>query len=85
MVYFLKGGNILFKSKYTTHQLKTSFNVLYILALNFFVKDDKHYLKLEIRIVCREFLAFQYVLIVFFETDQMIIFICTSEILKTRV
>ena len=39
------------------------------------------YLKLEIRVVCREFLAFKYVFIVFFETNQMIINICTSEIL----
>ena len=30
-------------------------------------------LKLEIRVACREFLAFKYVVIVFFETKQMII------------
>ena len=40
---------------------------------------------LEICVVCREFLAFKYVFIVFFETDQMIIYCCISEILKTRV
>ena len=43
------------------------------------------YLKLEVRVVCREFLAFKYVVIVFFETKQMIINIFTSEILNTRV
>ena len=42
-------------------------------------------LKLEIRVACREFLAFKYVVIVFFETKQMIIYICTLEILKTSV
>ena len=43
------------------------------------------YLKLEIRVACREFLAFKYVVIVFFGTKQMIIYICTLEILKTQV
>ena len=43
------------------------------------------YLKLEICVACREYLAFKYVVIVFFEIKQMIIYICTSEILKTRV
>ena len=56
------------------------------------------YLKLEIRVACSEFLAFKYVFIVifeekknakiylhFFETKQMIIYICTLEILKTLV
>ena len=33
------------------------------------------YLKLEIRVACREFLVFKYVVIVFFETKKMIIFI----------
>ena len=40
------------------------------------------YLKLEIRVVCRYFLAFRYEFIVFFKTNHMIIYICTSEILK---
>ena len=31
------------------------------------------YLKLEIRVVCREFLAFKYLITDFFETNQMII------------
>ena len=38
---------------------------MYILASDFFEKDDKYVLKLEIRVVCREFLAFKYVFIVF--------------------
>ena len=42
-------------------------------------------LKLEIRVACREFLAFKYVVIIIFKTKQMIFYICTSEILKTRV
>ena len=40
------------------------------------------YLKLRICVVCREFLAFKYVFIVIFETNQMIIYNCTSEILQ---
>ena len=39
----------------------------------------------EIRVVCREFLAFKYVFIVFFETNQTIIYIYTWEVLKTGV
>ena len=58
---------------------------MYILASVFFEKDENTYLKLEIRVACREFLAFKYVVIVFFETKQMIIYICRSEILKTHV
>ena len=50
---------------------------MYILASDF--------LKLEISVVCREFLAFKDVFVVFFKTNQMFIFICTIEILKTRV
>ena len=42
---------------------------MYILASVFFEKDDKYIFK-----------AFKYVFIVFFETKQMIIYICTSEI-----
>ena len=55
---------------------------MYILASVFFQKDGNTYLKLEIRVVCREFLAFSYR---FFETKQMIIYIFKLEILKTRV
>jgi hypothetical protein len=52
---------------------------MYILASVFFEKDKNTYSKLEIRVVCREFFfAFKYVVIVFFETKQMIIYICTS-------
>ena len=44
------------------------------------------YLKLEIRVACRVFLAFKYVVIIFFfETKLMIIYICIKEILKTHV
>ena len=43
------------------------------------------HLKLEICVVCREVLAFKHVVIVFFETKKMIIYFCTSEILKTAV
>ena len=41
-------------------------------AADFFKKDDKYYSKLEICVVCRGFLAFKYVYIVFFKTNQMI-------------
>ena len=59
---------------------------MYILASVFFSKKTINtYLKLEIRVVCKEFLAFRYVVIVIFETKGMIIYIFTSEILKTRV
>ena len=59
---------------------------MYILASVFFSKKTINtYLKLEIRVACREFLAFKYVVIVYFETKQMIIYICTLKILKTRV
>ena len=53
---------------------------MYILASDFFEKTINTFLKIEIRVVCREFLAFKYVLSGFFETNQMIIYICTSEI-----
>ena len=36
------------------------------------------YLRLENRVVCMKFLAFKYVFIIFFETNHMIIYICTS-------
>ena len=56
--------------------LNVYFSILFISK-----KTINTYLKLENRVVCREFLAF----VVFFETNQMIIYICISEILKTRV
>ena len=56
-----------------------------ILAAFFSKKTINTYLNLEIRVACREFLAFKYVVIVFFETKQMIIYNCPSDILKTRV
>ena len=46
---------------------------MYILASDFFFKKTINtYLKLEYRVVCREFLAFKYVVIVFFrnKTDD---------------
>ena len=52
---------------------------IYILASDF-LKTIKTYLKLEIRVECRELLAFKYVFMVFFETNQMIIYICLSKI-----
>ena len=57
---------------------------MYFIAFYFFEKDDKYVFKLEIRVVCKEYLAFKYVLIVFFGTNQMIIYVCTSEILKNH-
>ena len=57
---------------------------MYILASVFFEKTINTYLKLEIRVACREFFAFKYVVIGFFETKQMIIYICTLEILNTH-
>ena len=47
---------------------------MYILASVFLKKTINTYLMLEIGIVCREFLAFKYKVIVFFETKQMIIY-----------
>ena len=46
---------------------------MYILASDFF------------RVVCKNFLAFKYVFMFFFETNQMNIYISSSEIMKTRV
>jgi hypothetical protein len=43
------------------------------------------YLRLEICVVRRESLAFKYAFIVVFGTKQMIIYIFTSEILKTHI
>ena len=40
---------------------------MYILASDFFLKTINTYLKLEIRVVCRGFLASKYVFIVFFQ------------------
>ena len=57
---------------------------MYIVASDFFLlKDDKNYLKLEICVVCREFLPLNTYF--FFKTNQMTIYICTLEIMKTRV
>ena len=59
---------------------------MYILVSDFFEKKTINtYLKLEICVVFREFLPFKYVFIVFFDKNQMIIYICKSEILKNRV
>ena len=53
--------------------------------INFSKKTLNTYLKLEIRVVSREFLAFKYVFIIFFKSNQMIIYICTSDILNSRL
>ena len=45
-------------------------HTMYILASVFFEKDDKYDLKLEIRVACREFLAFRYVVIVFSKQNR---------------
>ena len=58
---------------------------MYITTSDLFENTIDMYLKLEIRLVFREFLAFKYEFIDFLKTNQMIIYICTSEILKTRV
>ena len=58
---------------------------MFILASVILEKTINTYLKLEIRVAFREFLAIKYVVIVFFKTKPMIIYISTSEILKTRV
>ena len=46
---------------------------MYIFLFDFSKNTIKTYLKLDIRVVCREVLVFKYVFIVFFETNQMII------------
>ena len=56
-----------------------------ILASDFFEKYYNTYLKLEIRVVRKELLAFKNVFIALFVKNQMVIYICTSEILKTHV
>ena len=56
---------------------------MYILAPDFFEKDDNTHLKIEIRVVCREFVSPKYVLVVFLNNSDH--YICTSKILKTRV
>ena len=52
---------------------------LYIFVSDFFKKTINTYLKLEICVMCREFLAFKYAFVVLFESNQMIIYICTPE------
>ena len=49
--------------------------------LIYFEKKINIYLKLEIRVVCREYIH-KYIFIVFFEKHQMIFYICKSETLK---
>ena len=41
--------------------------IMYISASGLFEKDCKYYLSLEICVVCKEFLAFNYVFILFLE------------------
>ena len=59
---------------------------MYILASDFFSRKRLliNNLKLEIRVVCRDFLHLNTYLS-FFKTNQVITYICTSEILKTQV
>ena len=38
---------------------------MYILTSALLKKGDKYYLKLEVRVVCREFLAYKYTLRIF--------------------
>ena len=65
---------------YKINEIRMTLNVYF--SICFFSKQMINtYLMLEIRVACREFLAFKYI---FFETKQMIIYFCTSEILKTR-
>ena len=44
-----------------------------------------HYLNLEMRVVCRKFLAFRNVFIVFFESNQMTIYFCTRNLEHSRL
>ena len=54
--------------------MKNPFEVLlYILASDFSTKMINAYLKLEIRVVCREFLAFKYYFYVFYEHLKLIL------------
>ena len=43
---------------------------MYILASVFFQKDDKYVFKAKIRVACREFLAFKYVVIFFSKQNR---------------
>ena len=46
---------------------------MYILASDLFRKRQlKKYLKLEVYVICGEYLAFKYILFVFFKKNQMI-------------
>ena len=60
---------------------KQQFSLMYILAPTFFEKDDNMYLKLEIRVVCRELLVFKYLHIYcfFFPKISLIIYICNQK------
>ena len=57
----------------------------YLGICSFSEKTIKTYVKLEISVVCREFIAFKYIFIFFQNKLWMIIYICTSEVLKTHV
>ena len=48
-------------------------------------KTINTYLKLKIRVACREFLAFKYVVIVFFETKQMIMYILVFDFFEKEI
>ena len=53
---------------------------MYILAFYFFEKDDKYVFKARILCFVQKFLAFEYVFIIYFEKNQMVIYFCLSEI-----
>ena len=60
---------------------------MYILASIFFQKTINMYLKLEIRVACWEFLAFKYVVIVFFRNktdDYLYLYIRNLENLRLK-
>ena len=64
---------------------KMNQRLMFILASDFFEKDDKYVFKTRNSCCEQRILAFEYVLIDFCETNQMINYVCVSEILKTRV
>ena len=75
MIIFLKWYEIMVLNLFVYKKIYRAINVYF--SICFSKKMINTYLKLEIRVVCREFLAFKYVVMVFFETKQMIIYICT--------
>ena len=58
---------------------------MYILASDFFEKDDKYVFKARYSCCMKGSLSLLIRIYRFFETNQMIIYICTSEIFSTHV